>query len=401
MTVPGTVRTPVRVPRSIHAGLFALTASIGMIFALVARLQDEHGFATSALGVIAAAAFFAAVVAQLALAPLADRGHARALMVGALLAGAGAATWLAVATEAWQFVGGRALSGLAYGAYAPAARAVVAAADPARAGRRLGTLAGVETAGFITGPGLAGLLVDRIGVDAPFVGAAVVAVALVWPLLRLPPGGGADHPVPGAAVVAAPRGARALLARREVVAATCLAAAFQLPAGLYEAIWARFMDDLGASTLFIGVSLTFYGIPFALTAPVAGRLSDRYGPYRVLPVALAVVVPLTVVYGWLTVPLTLMALASVEAVANGAAIPAAQAAMARATGPGEAATGQGLAAAAGQVAAGLAALVAAPVYERVGPEATFAVVAAGVTLLAAVGFALARRPRGAVEPAVT
>ncbi len=382
---------PRRVPRAIPAGLFALTASIGMIFALVARLQDEHGFATSALGVIAAAAFFAAVAAQLLLAPLADRGHARTLMVGALTAGAVAALWLAFATEAWQFVGARALSGLAYGAYAPAARAVVAAADPARAGRRLGALAGVETAGFITGPGLAGLLVERTGTDTPFLVATVVTAALVLPLLRPDARWARPAVVPDTAVGRLePAGVRGLLARRDVVAATLLAAAFMLPAGLYEAIWARFMDDLGASTLFIGVSLTFYGIPFALTAPLAGRLSDRFGPYRVMPVALALTVPLTVLYGWLTVPLTLMILASFEAVANGAGIPAAQAAMARATGEGEAATGQGLAAAAGQVAAGTAALMAAPVYEHVGPEATFAVVAGAVTVIAAAGLALAR-----------
>ena len=53
------------IPKSIYAALFTLTASIGVVFGLIASLQDELGFADGILGLIAASAFFSAVVAQL------------------------------------------------------------------------------------------------------------------------------------------------------------------------------------------------------------------------------------------------------------------------------------------------------------------------------------------------
>ena len=63
------------IPKSIYVAIFTLTASIGVVFGLIASLQDDLGFAAGILGLLAAAAFFSAVVAQLLLAPLADRVH--------------------------------------------------------------------------------------------------------------------------------------------------------------------------------------------------------------------------------------------------------------------------------------------------------------------------------------
>ena len=40
-----------------------------------------------------------------------------------------------------------------------------------------------------------------------------------------------------------------------------------------------------------------------VAAPIGGQLADRHGPMRVAMVALAAVIPLTVVYGHITVPI--------------------------------------------------------------------------------------------------
>ena len=48
------------IPKSIYVAIFTLTASIGVVFGLIASLQDDLGFADGILGLIAAAAFFSA-----------------------------------------------------------------------------------------------------------------------------------------------------------------------------------------------------------------------------------------------------------------------------------------------------------------------------------------------------
>jgi MFS family permease len=56
------------------------------MFAMMAELRDTYGISESILGLIVAVGFFASFVAQIALAPLADRGHARQLLIGGLAA---------------------------------------------------------------------------------------------------------------------------------------------------------------------------------------------------------------------------------------------------------------------------------------------------------------------------
>ena len=71
----------------------------------------------------------------------------------------------------------------------------------------------------------------------------------------------------------------------------------------------------------------------------------------------------------------------VEALGQGIGAPACQAAMVECTDDGEHATGQGLVAAASSIGAGIAALIAAPLYAGPGPEITFVIVAGVVLIL--------------------
>lgn len=386
----GTV-TNKRVSLMIPVGLFTLAASIGMVFALLHELRDAHGLSSGVIGWIAGVSFFSAVASQLLIAPFADRGHARRVMALSILGGAVAAITFAVASEPWQFIGARIVAGLAFGAYLPAAQAVVTAADPERAGQQLGRLAGVQTAGFIIGPGIGAGLVAAWGLDAPFYCLSAALVVLVGPVAAIrveeivsdePPLGAVDTVFDMLATMAR------IGRRRDALAAAIISAALVMPAGMYEAIWAIFLQDLGASTTFIGVSLVLYGLPFMVAAPIGGRLADQYGPKLIATIALALVIPLTVVYGHLTMPWLLMSLAMVEGAANGLGMPSAQTLMARSTKAGERATGQGLAAATGQLAAGVAALTAPRLFETYGPEWTFFWVAVAILAIGALGLAV-------------
>ena len=366
-----------RLPKTIFVAIFVLTASVGVVFGLIASLQDELGFKNGVLGVIAAAAFFSAVVAQLFFAPLADRGFTKALMVTAVSVAALGCLWFALASSPLELILARTLTGLGIGAFAPAARAVVASADTSRSGERLGQLAAVETSGFVAGPVIGALINEVWGLNAPFLVFSFVLICLLPSLMKIQFRKANTAVRPASKV----NSARLILRRKEAVGAILLGAALFFPAGMYEAIWARFMEDLGASTLFVGVSLTMYGIPFAIVASMAGKFIDRSGPWLAATFAVTIIVPMTVIYGFLVSPVLLMGLAMVEALGQGIGAPACQAAMVECTDDGEHATGQGLVAAASSIGAGIAALIAAPLYAGPGPEITFVIVAGVVLIL--------------------
>ena len=67
--------------RVLLASAFMLSASNSVVFALMGNLQDEFGFSAAGLGFIAAAGFLASFIMQVVVAPFADRGHAKLLMI--------------------------------------------------------------------------------------------------------------------------------------------------------------------------------------------------------------------------------------------------------------------------------------------------------------------------------
>jgi MFS family permease len=363
----------------------ALSASHSAVFPLLADLQDEHDLSTQGLGIIAAAAFAGNLASQLGLARQADRGRARHLLVAGPVLTAVALAGFAISTELWQFVLARTLSGVGVGCFLPAVRALMAAHDPMRVGANLGRLASVELTGFVTGPVLSAGIAEVAGLQAPFVVLAAAAALTVPFVARMHVQG----LTPVGAVVRGP-GPWQLVRLRGVLVALLLGLALFFPAGVYEAVWARYLEDLGASTLFVGVTLTLYGLPFAVVAPLGGRIADRLGPVRTGVIGLLLALPLIVTYGIVDSPRVLVTIAIVEAVCNAAAVPAAQTAMARACPPEALATGQGLSGAIGLAGAGVAALGAGRIYDDWGSEWLFAGVAGVMLLLALAAVALAR-----------
>ncbi|MCP5032283.1 MAG: hypothetical protein GY939_10795, partial [Actinomycetia bacterium] len=65
---------------------FLLTSSLGVVFVFLEDVQTENSLADWEIRAIAANGFAAALVAQLLLAPLADRGRSPILAVLALIA---------------------------------------------------------------------------------------------------------------------------------------------------------------------------------------------------------------------------------------------------------------------------------------------------------------------------
>ena len=318
--------------------------------------------------------------------PLADRGHVRLLLLGGLGLAAISGLLFATGSTLWQLTLARLVAGVAVGSFLPAARAVASTFEPGRAGYHLGRLAAAELGGFVCGPIAGSVLYELTGLRAPFAFFAGLAVGGLVLLSR--------RPLPahlGTDGSSAP--SLALLRRPQVVVAALLALALFLPVGVYDSLWARFMEDRGAGPVFVGLTLAMYGVPFVALASTGGRLADRFGPLRAAFTCIVVIVPLTYLYGGLSSLGLILVVALVEAAAQAVAAPASQAAMAQATPPGSVAAGQGLAGALQQLGAGMVALGAAPLYGATGPEAVFGAAAGLIAVFGLAAWLLARRVR--------
>ncbi len=386
---PGDVSAPSVPLAPVLVGAASLGAGVGVIFPLLAEFQDRYGFSAEGLGILSAATFVAALMSGLFLAGLADRGHARLLMVGGIALSAAGLLWFAAGTELWQFTGARLLEGLGYGVFLPAARKIVTAGEPAQAGQRLGRLTSAELGGFLAGPVIGSALGEAVGLWAPLVLIGLVQVALaVWvATVRLPP-------LPVDTERASPLRSFRMLRRGSVAGAALLSLTIFLPVGIYDALWSRYLTDQGASTLFIGIGLSLYSLPIVLLAPTGGRIADRIGPVRATAFGICLIIPTTIAYGLLSAPILITAVGLLEALPQSVATPAVQTAMLRACRPEEVAAGQGLAHAVNQVGAGTAALLGPIVYEAAGATVLFSCVAATMLGLFLLGLGLHRRGGG-------
>ncbi len=371
-----------RIPRLLYAAVAIEALGYGGIFALLADLQDRYGFPTYGLGLIGGASFLAGLIAQLSLARYADRGYTRLLLRAGLAVAAAGMLWFGLATHLWEFIGARVLLGLGSGVFIPATRRVVVTRAGDRSGEALGRLASVEVGGFIAGPPIAALIAGIFGLHAPFIFFAA-ALAITSPAIaRLdePP----VEPQGDTRVV------RLLIRRRGVLAGLSLGAALFLSIGVFDAMWARYMSDLGASTEVVAVTLALFALPLVALSPFGGRVADRRGPVRSSVFAFAATVPVIVGYGLTGSIAVACVLALVHSFCDVVTTPASQAAVARSAPSSLAAAGQGLYGAVGAAAAAFAAFGAAPIYGAFGPEAMWGVCGGLVGLLAVAAFALGR-----------
>ncbi len=366
--------------------LFA-TASIGIansvVFTLLSDLQDKFGFSDAGLGLIAGTGFLVGLVGQLLLAPFADRGHSKLLLLAGLAFAVVGSVLFAMSSSLWMLVFSRAVVGFSNSLFVPASRAIAISISEDNVAQRLGTISGVELAGFVTGPVIGGLLVDPFGIRVPFLVAGAFALGGLV-LLAV-----SDLPKPP---VDKRHGlAFDLLRIPRVRAGVLLSLALFLPVGIYDATLDRYMTDLGASNVVISLGFLAYGIPFALLATTGGRLADQHGALRVGVLSALLVGPLTAVYGHISTPMLIVGLSAIEGMVQALGVPAAQAVVADGAPAGRAAAAQGLAGSGNLLIGTTTAYLAGPMYAAIGPAWMFSIAGAGVVFFAAL--ALAQRER--------
>jgi len=360
--------------------LFVLTgimdASLGSILALLAEIRTQFAISPAGVGLIGGSGFVTAVAAQVGLARLADRGHARALLNFGLGSAALSMLVLTQADSLWEFVGGRLLLGLGEGAILPAARRTVIVRAGVHAGTALGRLNAFQLTGFLIGPVFGSMVFELADLRAVFVTSLVMVLACV-PLV-------ARTQMPTAAAAPASRVLRTLLKRRGMQAMICMSVGYYGSFGLFEAIWAILLADLGASQLFIGLNFTLFAVPMILVAPFGGRIATRYGAMRVAFAAMAATIPFIASYGLWESVIVLTLVMMVQAVGDALVMPASQLAVAEVSGE-DIASGQGLFGACGLAVAALVAFGGGAAYGAYGPAVLFAGYACimAITLLCA------------------
>lgn len=357
--------------------VFATASANSVVFASMSELQEQYEYADSSLGLIAGTGFAMGLLVQLFIAPLADRGHGKKLIqLGLGLASIGSVIF-ALGDSLTIFIIGRGIVGASIGLTFPAVRALAAHLDDARSAERLGAVAGMEIAGFVSGPLIGSLIIGPYGLDATFLlfGAlAVVAVFIISPR-KFPELSSTKE---------SQRLSFDLMRIRSVRVALILTLAVTFPTGMFDALWDRFLDDLGGNNAMTGLTFAVYGMPFIFFSARAGRLIDKRSP---VAVALMLSVPIslvTVVYGLVKDPWVILGIGLFEGLAQATVMPAALSAIAKAAPLGRASAAQGLSGAVNVFGQMIAAFIAPSIYGAYGAFVTFLSVAMGIAVLAAV-----------------
>ena len=360
------VRGPSLVPLYVIAAV--LDAGFGSIFAVLAEIKNHFGLETFWIGVIGGAGFVSSFAAQISLARYADRGHARLLIRLGLAVAVLSMLVLGFADSLFDFVLGRFLFGLSEGMVLPAARRIAIAANPARAGEALGRLMSYQVSGFLVGPLVGSVLFNLWGgvegVRATFLFTLFAVLACTPLVIGMRVEEASEEGARQRGVI------RGLLRERCMWGMLVAAAGYYGAFGIYEAIWAVFLDDLGASQVFIGVTLTIFAVPIILMAPAAGRLAARRGPMRVALLAILVTIPSVALYGVFENLWLLTLLMVVQAVGDAVVMPASQLAVSKYSGD-QLAAGQGLLSAVGLAVAAGVAIASGAVYESLGAGVLF------------------------------
>ena len=341
----------------------ALSMGYGSVFTLLAEFRERFGFSETELGVIAGVGFFAGVIAQVGLARFADQGHVRMLVHIGMIVAIVSMLSMAAADQAWQFMVARFFLGAGTGAVGPAIRRILITRDPANMGSNLGAMGAFDVSGFVLGPVVAAAFAELINLRAPFLFlAGLYVVIYVW-ALRL------DLSAGGAAQVRFP--VRRLLTIRPMQAGILAGVAFYTTIGVFEASWAVLLDDLGASTMIIAVSISVFALPMIPLAPFGGKYAQRRGPMRVMAVSIMGAVACMFVYGYVEFVWVLIAVSAAHAMFDAFTMPAGQLAVALSAPTEQAAAAQGLYGALGLVVSGIAAVATGAIYDAWGPEVLF------------------------------
>lgn len=360
-----------------------LASGYGVMFTVLDDFRDEYGISEIWLGSIVGIGFLASFVSQVFIAPIADRGRARQLVVTGMLLNVVGLLTMAVGESLLPLLGGRLISGIGVGMALPAVRRIVINADPVNVGNNVGLLLASDVTGFALGPVVSAILVPWLGLPAPFVFIAGLTLALMTLLFRVEIVEAARDDAP------TQRFAFDLLRHRPLVAGLMMGSAIFFMIGTFDALWAIVLDDLEASELLANIGITIFALPLVFLGAYGGRLAQRIGPFRLGPLGLVLGAIYMALYGFMPTAWAMLAVAMVHSVSDGLTVTSAGVAVATAAPADRQAGAQGMLGAAETLTGGVTAQLAGALYAVGGRELAYPVCSVVMIAMAAGAFFLA------------
>lgn len=357
----------------------ALTATFaagyGVMFTVLDDFRNDYGISAGALGAVVAAGFFTSFLAQVLIAPLADRGHAKRLVFVGIAAEIAGLLIMAVGKDVLVLLAARVVMGVGAGTALPSLRRIVILADPQNLGGNVGTLLAADVAGFATGPAISAVLVGPFGIAAPFVVIAVVTAAFVPFLVRLHVE--ERHVDAGSEA----RFAFDLLRNRPYVAALCMGSAVFFMIGTFDALWVIVLDDLDTAEWIANLGIVMFAVPMFFLGSVGGRLAQRVGPFRVGTVGLFAGACFLLAYGNAPSGIVIFWISLAHAICDGLTVSSAGVAVGLVAPAERQAGAQGLLGGTQTLTGGVSALLAGWLYDGHGRAVTYGVAACAMFAL--------------------
>lgn len=358
-----------------------LAAGYGVLFTIVGDYRAAYGISASAIGWIIGVGFIAGFVSQLVIAPLADRGHARKLVLASVAVNALGLIMMGLGHDVATIMAGRVVSGLAIGAANPAIRRIVVVSAPNQIGRNLGRLLSADVFGFALGPAISAALVGPFGLAAPFFVIAGLSLITITLTVRVPvaeTSGAGTQPL-----------ALDLLRVKPFAGAVVLGAAVYLMIGAFDSLWDVVHVDLGTADWLANLGITLFAVPLVVLGPTGGRLAQTVGPFRVASVGLLLGAGFMAAYGLLPSGGWIFGFAMVHAISDGLTIAASGVAVGLTAPDNRQAGAQGVLGAGQALSAGLMAVVTGGLYDSFGRAVAYLAAAAAMVGLVFIGMSLA------------
>jgi len=355
----------------------------GVMFTVLDDFRDKYGITEAQLGIIVGIGFLTGFLSQILFAPLADKGHAKKLVMTGIVIEIVGTLFMAFGQAFLPLILGRLLAGFGVGISEPALRRILILSDPERMGQNLGLIVSASVAGFTAGPIVSALTADTLGIAAPFLIVAALLVVVAFGLFNLQ--------FQEANIEDAPtqRLAFDMLRIRPLAGAIVIGLALFAMIGTFDAVWSVMMDDMEAPTWVANLGISLFALPMIFLAPRGGRLTQKVGPFKASMTGLSIGAVCLVMYGTLWSPYPMLAVGIIHGVVDGLTITGGSAAVALVAPRERLASAQGLYGGLQTLTGGIAAVLAGTAYGIIG-RATFIWCAGAMLLFIAVGSWLAK-----------